>query len=204
MSAPSPTPAMTAPTQPNRHSTVTITPDNSTPRKIDSKASLNLNPSKNATIEPVQAPVTGKGMETKSISPIRPYLSTSLPRRCAMPKTHSSAVPTMPILVATRLTKPRKIRRKGTGRMLPTTAMGKAKYHGIWKTFIATGSAPLSSTMGSIETINTISVFEIPKLSKLSNTVIPSAQYHVRENPVKPTDAPSHCHILKCLLQYSG
>ena len=171
MSAPSPTPAITAPTQPRRHRAVTIIPLRSTPKQIDGRASLNLIPSRKAAIEPVQTPVTGKGMATKSTSPIRPYLSISPARRLARLNIFSTAFPMMPILAENRLRRSREKSRKGTGRMLPTRAMGRAKYQWIWNTFIATGSAPLSSDTGSIEMINTIRGFEIPRLTKSSTTI---------------------------------
>jgi len=51
-----------------------------TPRIIAGKAYLGLMSNKIATTEPVQAPVTGKGIATKSERPMAPHFMTFFPR----------------------------------------------------------------------------------------------------------------------------
>ena len=72
--------------QPRRVAQVTITPAINIPMKIDKKACLNFSPKRTAISEPVQAPVMGRGIATNSTRPIRPYLSTSFPRRLVRSK----------------------------------------------------------------------------------------------------------------------
>jgi hypothetical protein len=67
----SPIPAIIAPTQPRRLRQVTIMPAINIPIEIDNKACLNFKPKRTAATEPVQTPVTGRGIATNSIRPIR-------------------------------------------------------------------------------------------------------------------------------------
>ena len=52
----------------------TISPAIKTPKNIKGNAFLKGTPNKKAAIEPVQAPVKGKGIATKLINAIAPYL----------------------------------------------------------------------------------------------------------------------------------
>ena len=61
--------------KPRRDKHVTIVHAINIPMEIDKKACLNLSPKITAASDPVQAPVTGRGMATNSTDPIRSYLS---------------------------------------------------------------------------------------------------------------------------------
>jgi len=52
---------------------VTINPAVNTPKNIDNTATLFRIPKINAIIDPDQAPVIGKGIDTKRASPQNPY-----------------------------------------------------------------------------------------------------------------------------------
>jgi len=121
---------------PRRHKRVTITPAMNTPKVMERKASLNFSPKRKAAIEPVQAPVPGKGIAIKSASPIHPYLSTIF-----LPPVRSKTQ--FKILSKCLIRKrSRKRRRKGTGRRLPKKQTKKAICPGIWWTHRATGNPP--------------------------------------------------------------
>ena len=64
-------PAIIAPTQPRRDRQVIIMPAIHIPMRMDRKACLNLSPKRTAASEPVQAPVTGRGIATNSAKPMR-------------------------------------------------------------------------------------------------------------------------------------
>ena len=69
------------------------------PMKMDNRACLNLISKIVAAIEPVQAPVTGRGMATNNTSPIRLYLSTIFPRRLVRSSNQWNHLLKMPILL---------------------------------------------------------------------------------------------------------
>ncbi len=54
---------------PSDQRTVTMTPAMSTPIEMERKEGQKLNLERTAIIEPVQAPVIGRGMQTKMVSP---------------------------------------------------------------------------------------------------------------------------------------
>lgn len=130
-------------------------PAMTTPTEIESRARLNFIPSRKAAIDPVHAPVKGKGIATKSASPILSYLSIALP--CLRVRSNTQFTIFFPgrTLLAHLATDSRNSSRKGTGTKLPATARVSALCHGIPIKFIATGNAPLSSTTGNIESTNT-------------------------------------------------
>ncbi len=124
--AQSATPAITAPAQPRRHRRVTIMPAMNTPIKIDKIACLNFKPKRTAANEPVQAPVTGRGMATNNAKPIRSYLSTTLPRFLVCSKSHCRNRSKKPTLLRNLEMASRNSRIRGTGSRLPMIANGRA------------------------------------------------------------------------------
>ena len=68
--------ATTAPTHPSRNNAVTMAPLMIMPAAMEKKARIKLIPSRDATIDPVQAPVQGKGIATNTVRPILSYFST--------------------------------------------------------------------------------------------------------------------------------
>ena len=70
-----------------------------TPMKIDNRACLNLISKIVAASEPVQAPVTGKGIAINNASPIRLYLSTIFPCRLVRSSSQWNHLLKMPILL---------------------------------------------------------------------------------------------------------
>ena len=97
-----------------------------TPMKIDNSACLNFIPKIIAASEPVQAPVTGKGIATNNTNPIRLYLSISFPRRLVRSLSQSSHLLKIPILLRRLEIVLKSNRRKGTGIRLPLIAMRRA------------------------------------------------------------------------------
>ena len=165
-------PAITAPSQPSRHRLVTIAPAMTTPITMDRKAYRNLKPSRKAAIDPVQAPVIGRGMATNNVKPIFSYFSMVFLRRLVWLKTQLTAFwPT-----STRLTalanESKNSKRIGTGSRLPITAKQKALYHGIWNKFIAMGKVPRNSTNGKADTVTIISSREIFQLRNCSIIIL--------------------------------
>jgi len=128
-----------------------------TPARIDKKAFLKLNLNATPASEPVQAPVTGNGMATNSISPTRLYLSIILPRRRARLSSHSKYLLKILTLPKCREMATRNNRMIGTGMRLPARASRKALYHGRCNSNMASGMAPRSSIIGRVATIMTIS-----------------------------------------------
>ena len=96
------------------------------PIKIDKKACLNFKLNRTATSEPVQAPVTGRGMATNNAKPIRSYFSTILPRRLACSKSQCKNRSKNPILLRYLEMTPRNSRIIGTGSRLPMIDRGRA------------------------------------------------------------------------------
>ncbi len=111
---------------PSKQRQVTIIPAMSTPMKIDKIACLNFRPKRTASSEPVQAPVTGKGIATNNARPIRSYLSTSLPRFLVCSKSQFKIRSKRPILLSSREAVLRNNKMKGTGNILPMIANRKA------------------------------------------------------------------------------
>ena len=144
-------PAIAAPTQPRRHRQVTMAPAMITPERIDKKAYLNFNPSRKAAIDPVQAPVMGRGIATKSINPILSYLSIVCPRRLVRSKTQLTTLCPIPTRLTALASDSKNNKSTGTGIKLPRMHKQKALYHGILNKFIATGRAPRSSTTGKAD-----------------------------------------------------
>jgi hypothetical protein len=122
----SPIPAITAPLQPRRLKQVTITPAINIPIRIDKKAYLNFKPKRTATIEPVQAPVNGRGMATNNAKPIRSYLSTVLPRFLVRSENRDSIRLKMGILLRSLEVVLKNNRIKSTGNKLPMIANERA------------------------------------------------------------------------------
>ena len=122
----SPTPAIAAPTHPSKERQVTIVPAISIPMKMDRKACLNFRPKRTAASEPVQAPVTGRGIATNSVRPIRSYLSITCPRRLVRSKSQWSPLLKTSILLSSLERAWRNNRIKGTGTRLPIIASRKA------------------------------------------------------------------------------
>lgn len=91
----------------------------STPSAIAKKARQKFMPRRKATIEPVQAPVTGRGMPTKSASPQNSALSKFLPRRLERSKIHLRMLSKSLTLLASLEMGPKRRSRIGMGRMLP-------------------------------------------------------------------------------------
>ena len=150
-----PIPAITAPHQPITVRVVTITPAMITPRTIAGKARQKLISRRKATIEPVQAPVTGKGIATNKIRPRAPYFSTIPPRRLDIVKTKFRILSKSRTLLRTLDTGPSRSSRKGTGRRLPANATRNASRQDRSRSSIASGIAPRSSDMGAAAVKNT-------------------------------------------------
>ena len=105
---------------------MTMAPAIHTPAKIDNKACLNFIPKIVAASEPVQAPVTGRGIATNRVKPIRLYLSTTLPRRLVLSSSQRSHLLKMPVVLRRRETAPKNNSSKGTGIWLPIIASRRA------------------------------------------------------------------------------
>ena len=80
---------MIAPHIPNILKVVTIMPARHIPIKMQSSAGKNFIPKIYAAMLPVHAPVTGKGIMTKSMSPNASYFFIRAPFRLVLAKSHS-------------------------------------------------------------------------------------------------------------------
>lgn len=98
---------------------VTMAPAIRTPAIIDIKECLNFRPIRKARREPVQAPVIGSGIATKSTRPNRSYLSTISPRRLVMARNHWINLSRKRTLLNSEIMASRNLRRKGTGNTFP-------------------------------------------------------------------------------------
>ena len=145
----SPTPAMAAPHQPIIVRVVTIAPAISTPAAMARKARQKGNPSRKARIAPVQAPVKGRGIATKIVSPRVSYLSTIFPLLLDRSNTQLIILSNSFTLLKSLTMGSRNSNRKGTGNRLPARATTKAMGQEIWNVFMANGIAPRSSDIGA-------------------------------------------------------
>jgi len=141
------------------------------PEKIHSRACLKSILEIEATSEPVQAPVIGSGMATSITSPSCLYLSTTLPRRRASSSSQLNHRLKMPILFRRWEIALKNSRSRGTGIRLPMIASNRAYCQGRWNIFMATGSAPRSSSIGSVEMVITISSLGNPRLENVLRTL---------------------------------
>lgn len=148
-------PAIIAPQIPSKERVVTITAAMNTPKRIDIMALWNLMLKRNAATEPVQAPVMGKGMATKSIRPIDLYLSTTALLLLVRLNSQSKKILKNFILLSSLEKGPSNSSMGETGIIFPTIAMGTTINQGILKKFMPAGIPPRSSNMGSIEIIST-------------------------------------------------
>jgi len=127
-------------------------------------------------MEPIQAPVIGKGTATKSISPTLSYLSIILPCFRVRSNTQSIILLLKPTWLSHPVIESRNSSRKGTGSKLPTTDRANALCHDIPKRFIATGNAPLSSTTGTMDTTKTTNSRASSSSSNLSIITVPPSK----------------------------
>jgi len=106
-------------------------------------------------MEPVHAPVTGRGMETKSIRPIDLYFSTTILLLLVCLNNQSKKTLKNLNLLRNLEKGPRKSSKGKTGIIFPNSARGTTINQGKPKRFIPMGIPPLSSNTGSIDTITT-------------------------------------------------
>ena len=148
-------PANIAPQIPSIDRVVTITEAIITPRKIDKRAFDNRTLKRNAAIEPVHAPVIGRGMATNNIKPIDLYFSTIVLLLLVRLKSQSKNILKGFIRLKSLEKGPRNSRSGMTGIMFPRIAKGTTKNHSILNKFIPTGIPPLNSKTGRVEIIMT-------------------------------------------------
>ena len=118
-------------------------------------------PKRYAATQPVQTPVPGRGMETKSANPRVSYLSTSLLRERVLSKSHSKNLSKILILRSSSVKKLRNQSIGITGIRLPTILIKKV-FSGGSPSTKPKGTEPRTSIIGEAAVINTISSFGNP------------------------------------------
>jgi len=99
---------------------------------IEIKARQKLIPRRKAIIAPVQAPVKGNGIATKSAKPMVSYLSMIFPLRRDRSNTQLIILSNSFTLLSSFERGSRNSNRKGTGSRLPAIATTKAMGQEMW------------------------------------------------------------------------
>jgi len=119
-----------------------------TPIEIAKNAFLVFISKSVAAAVPVQAPVTGKGMDTKQTNPQNPHFSIILERLCTLANHHLKKPP-INFIYCNLWKKYFKNKSNGiTGKRLPKTESRKTLVKCILSLIIPTGIAALNSSMG--------------------------------------------------------
>ena len=130
---------------------VVRTPAIRTPTSIAAKAWWRGIPNVKATAQPVQAPVTGKGIATKGIRASAPYLRTLSLCRCVLAKSHLKKASKIAYFLRSHSDTRSRNRRTGkTGIIFPTIDSRKASTYPILNPKTASGMDARSSPKGSI------------------------------------------------------
>ena len=141
------------------------------PRSTAGNAFLNLTPRREAIREPVQAPVPGSGIPTKSTSPQNSYFSICPLLPMALFSSFSTRGRKSLVCFSQLKIGVIRSRIKGTGMIFPITQNQIARTMSISRSD-ATTSPPRSSRIGTMETMKTIISLEILPPSVSINQVI--------------------------------
>lgn len=140
-------------------SSVTTVPEIRMPAVMAGREYRRRMPKTNAAAQPVQAPVTGRGIATKGINAIAPYFSylASIFLRVLANSHAKNRSKRLECRRRNSETGPSKRRSGSTGTMFPMTPRRKALGGGIPWTLIAKGIAPRSSKTGRVAMSTTVS-----------------------------------------------